>query len=63
MKGFKLVSDFYRDSKLSMFDKKSTLLLINGNNEIVWVIGQRSDERYRVMNKSHEELIKLTYLP
>lgn len=61
MKGFKLVSDFYKDSKLSMFEKNETLLLVNGNKEIVWVIGHRSDERYRVINKPGEELIKLTY--
>lgn len=61
MKGFKLVSDFYKDSKLSMFEKKSTLLLINGNNEIFWIIGHRSDERYRVIHKPNQELIKLTY--
>lgn len=61
MKGFKLISDFYKDSKLSMFEKNSTLLLINGNDEIVWIIGHRSDERYRVIDKPNQELIKLTY--
>lgn len=59
MKGFKLLSDFLKDQKLNSFEKENCKLLVNGNNEIIWVIGYRSDERYRVSQKD-TQLIKLT---
>jgi tRNA(Ile)-lysidine synthase len=56
MKGFKLVSDFFKDQKFGRQQKKKTSLLINGNGEIIWIIGHRSDERYRV-NESSTDII------
>lgn len=61
MKGFKLLSDFLKDLKLNAFEKKSVKLLVNGNNHIVWVIGYRSDNRYRV-SESETNFYKLTWL-
>lgn len=58
MNGFKLLSDFYKDKKMSQLDKKQSRLLVNGNGEIMWVIGYRSDNRYKVDLKSNE-IIKL----
>lgn len=52
MKGYKLLSDFMRQEKLNTFEKATCRLLVNGNNEIVWVIGRRSDDRYKVNPKS-----------
>ncbi len=43
----KLLSDFLTDLKLSLFEKERQPLLVVGN-EIVWVIGRRSSELYRV---------------
>jgi tRNA(Ile)-lysidine synthase len=51
MKGKKKLSDFFTDLKLSLFDKESTCLLCNGN-DIAWVVGQRSDNRYKVTDKT-----------
>ena len=48
MKGFKLLSDFCKDKKMSTPDKRALRLLVNGNGDILWVAGLRSDERYRV---------------
>jgi tRNA(Ile)-lysidine synthase len=59
MKGFKLVSDFFKDIKMNVFEKESCTLLLNGNGEIIWVIGYRSDERYRV-NKLSKTILKLS---
>ncbi len=59
MNGFKLVSDFLKDQKLNTFEKESVRLLINGNNQIIWVIGYRSDERFKVKPLS-EKFLKLT---
>lgn len=61
MRGFKLVSDFLKDQKLNNFEKESCKLLVNGNGEIIWVLGYRSDERYRVSEKAHD-LIKLSLI-
>ncbi len=61
MKGFKLLSDFFKDLKLNLFEKQKALLLINGNNEIIWVIGYRTDNRYKIVNWNTENLIKLKY--
>lgn len=47
MSGFKKLSDFFIDEKLSVADKERTWLLLSGD-DIVWVIGQRLDDRYKV---------------
>jgi tRNA(Ile)-lysidine synthase len=51
MKGRKKVSDFLNDLKLSLPEKENTWLLCNGN-EIIWVIGHRTDDRYKVTGKT-----------
>ncbi|MBI2721330.1 MAG: tRNA lysidine(34) synthetase TilS [Bacteroidetes bacterium] len=61
MKGFKLLSDFYKDEKISTNEKEKCKLLVNGNGQIIWVIGYRSDERYRI-NPTDKNLIKLSLL-
>jgi len=61
MNGFKLLSDFYKEQKLNAVEKDNTKLLVNGNGDIIWVIGYRSDERYRVNEKS-KNILKLTQL-
>ncbi|TLV01306.1 tRNA lysidine(34) synthetase TilS [Dyadobacter luticola] len=44
----KKISDLLIDRKLSLFEKEEVQVLINGNDDIIWVIGYQSDERYRV---------------
>jgi tRNA(Ile)-lysidine synthase len=50
MKNFKLLSDFLKDEKLNLFEKENCKLLVNGNGDIIWIMGYRSDDRYRVSN-------------
>ena len=45
MKGKKTVSKYYKDEKMSFFDKQNQWLLCN-NEEIVWVVGKRPDRRF-----------------
>lgn len=61
MKGFKLVSDFLKDQKLNAFQKENCRLLVNGNGDIIWVIGYRSDDRYKV-DKAARSFLKLKFI-
>jgi len=51
----KKLSDFFIDNKFSLVEKEQTWLLIS-NNEIVWIVGYRLDNRYRVTDKTKEVL-------
>jgi tRNA(Ile)-lysidine synthase len=52
MRGEKLVSDFFIDQQFSLFEKQDTWLLINGNQEVIWVIGHRIDDRYKITRRT-----------
>ena len=47
MKNFMKISDFYINNKLSQFEKEETWLLCS-DTDIVWVVGYRIDERFKV---------------
>ena len=51
MKGKKLVSDFFIDKKLSLSQKENTWLLTS-KGKIVWIIGQRLDDRFKITDKT-----------
>lgn len=53
MKQRKKVSDFFIDNKFSLLDKEQTLLLVSGD-KIVWIIGHRMDDRFKVTNETSE---------
>ena len=56
MSQYKKLSDFFIDLKFDIFSKKETFLLCSGN-DIVWVIGHRIDERYKVTSKTKKMYI------
>ncbi len=59
MKGKKKkLSKFFKDEKLSLFEKEAIWLLCSGN-EIVWIIGQRADHRFSV-DKNTNRILKFT---
>lgn len=43
----KKVSKFFKDEKLSLAEKEKAWLLCSGN-KIVWIVGKRADERFKV---------------
>jgi tRNA(Ile)-lysidine synthase len=45
----KKVSKFFKDEKLSLPEKQNTWLLCSGE-DIVWIIGKRQDERFKVLS-------------
>lgn len=51
MKGKKKLSKYFKDEKLSLFDKENVWVLISDDN-VVWVIGRRADERYKVAEET-----------
>ena len=45
MEGKKKVSKFFKDEKLSIFEKRSKWILTDANNQILWIVGMRVDRR------------------
>lgn len=58
MKGQKKVSDFFTDIKLNRIEKEQCWLLLS-ENKIVWVIGLRLDDRFRVKD-STQNILEIT---
>ncbi len=60
MKGKKKLSKFFKDEKISLNEKEKIWLLLSGE-KIVWVIGHRMDERFKVTENTRK-IFKITYL-
>lgn len=59
MLGKKKLSKYFKDEKMSLIDKSNRWLLCS-DNQIVWVIGKRQDERFKITeNTNHKLQIKL----
>lgn len=57
MKGKKkLVSDYMTDAKMNRFEKERQQLLISGN-DIAWVIGRRSSDKFRIDSNTTRAII------
>lgn len=61
MKQRKKLSDFFIDNKFSLIDKEQTWLLVS-NDEIVWIVGHRMDNRFKVTVET-KEVIEFNYKP
>ncbi len=57
MNGFKKLSDFFIDEKVPVHQKQNTWLLCSGE-KIVWVMGMRIDNRYKITFQT-KKVIKL----
>jgi len=53
MKGTKKISDFLNEQKIPISQKKNQLVLTN-NEKIVWVLGLRLDDRFKVTNETEK---------
>tara|TARA_B110000003_G_C16621864_1_gene523437 strand:- start:284 stop:1588 length:1305 start_codon:yes stop_codon:yes gene_type:complete len=56
MNKFKKISNFFIDNKYSIIEKQNQWLLCSGQN-IVWVVGKRIDDRYKVQPKTKKVYI------
>ncbi|RKR85284.1 tRNA(Ile)-lysidine synthase [Mucilaginibacter gracilis] len=57
MKGKKKLSDFFVNEKIALNEKNQIPILVNGNNEVIWICGYRSDERYKVTAHTKKVII------
>lgn len=60
MEGKKKLSKFFKDEKFSIIDKSNTWLLCS-DDQIVWVIGKRVDERFKVTTAT-TKILKINYI-
>lgn len=54
MKGKKKLSKYFKDEKLSLVSKENTWLLCSGP-DIVWIIGHRADDRFKITDTETNE--------
>jgi len=55
MQNLKKLSDFFIDQKLSIPEKEATWILYTGK-KVVWVIGHRIDDRFKITKETQEVL-------
>jgi tRNA(Ile)-lysidine synthase len=56
---FQKLQDYFTDKKISRSDKERIRILENGDGAIIWILGYRMDERFRVTG---EEAIKISWI-
>ncbi len=57
MNGGKLVSDYLTSCRVSLFERRQQLVLTDRNGNILWLIGKRTDNRFRISAASARALI------
>lgn len=57
MKGRKLISDFLTDKKMDILKKRRQLVVEDASGRIVWLVGLRTDERFKVTADTEEMLV------
>tara|TARA_R110002050_G_scaffold122032_7_gene240575 strand:- start:1671 stop:2987 length:1317 start_codon:yes stop_codon:yes gene_type:complete len=58
MTGKKKVSKYLKDEKASLVEKENTWVLTS-NNKVIWVVGKRADERFKV-SKVTKSILKVS---
>lgn len=56
MEGRKLLSDLMTDRKMTVFEKRRQLVVVDGEGNMVWLVGIRTDNRCRVSSDTTEVL-------
>lgn len=56
MTGHKKLSDLFVDLKINLADKHSERILVDADGTILWIVGRRSDNRFRVTKESQRVL-------
>ena len=61
MTGHRLVSDYLTDLKLSVLEKRRQLVVTDATDTILWLVGHRTDNRFRVTNDTNN-ILRLTLM-
>lgn len=57
MTGSKLVSDYLTDRKKNVLEKRAQLVVADATGRIVWLVGERPDNRCRITDHSRHYLM------
>lgn len=60
MKGRKKISDYFTDKKFNLIEKNAVWLLCYVE-DIVWIIGERADDRFKVSDETRN-ILKITWM-
>ena len=61
MKGTKLISDYLIDSYSTRAEKEKAFVLIDATGTIIWLIGYRTDDRFRI-DQETKHILQITYI-
>jgi tRNA(Ile)-lysidine synthase len=61
MAGKKKLSKYFKDEKISLLEKQNIWILCNNNDEIIWVVNHRQDNRF-IAKKATNNLFKITII-
>lgn len=56
MQGGKKLSKYFKDEKYSKLEKENTWLLVDAEENIVYVVGKRLDDRFKITKNTHKFL-------
>lgn len=56
MKGRKLLSDLMTDQRMTLFEKRRQLVVVDAHDEVIWAVGLRTDQRVAVTSDTAETL-------
>ena len=56
MTGTKLLSDYLTDRKKNIFEKRAQLVLTDAQQRILWLVGERTDNRFRITPNTQRAL-------
>lgn len=56
MKGSKLLSDLMTDQRMTLFEKRRQLVVVDAHDEVIWAVGLRTDQRVAVTSDTTETL-------
>ncbi len=57
MKGRKLLSDYLTDRKMCLFDKERQIVVEDAQGNVVWLAGERTDNRFRISETTSRALV------
>ncbi len=56
MNGRKLLSDLMTNKKMTLFEKRRQLVVVDAKDDVLWLVEQRTDNRYSVTSSTKEVL-------